>query len=163
MKQTQQRMFNRALFYLQRFAATEKHLATVLQRQLDNKARKGEEIPPEASTWIAPTVEKCVALGLVNDRVFAEGRLNTLRRQGRSTNYIKQHMQQKGVPAEMIAALLVDTADDELEAAIRHVARKRLGRDPSPEGRQKDLAKLARAGFSFQIAKHALSASAEKD
>lgn len=30
MKQTEQRMYNRALFYLQRFSATEQHLAMVL-------------------------------------------------------------------------------------------------------------------------------------
>lgn len=154
MKQNATRIYNRALFYLQRFSATEKHLETVLLRQLENKKRKGDEVPDEAPLWVRETVEKCVALGLVNDRSFAESRLNTLRRQGRSTHYIKQHMAQKGVPKQIILDLLQDNdPEDELQAARRFVERRRLGRDTSPEGRQKDLAKLVRAGFRYDMAK----------
>lgn len=159
-KQTPERMFNRALFYLQRFSATEQHLATVLARQLQNKARKGEEeIPPDAATWIPTVVAKCVALGLVNDKNFAESRLVTLRRQGRSRSYIMQHMQQKGVPKALVAQLLADETDNNEEteevAARRFVERRRLTGDP--DTLQKDLGKLLRAGFSYQVAKRALS------
>lgn len=102
---------------------------------------------------------KCVSLGLVNDRAFAESRINTLRRQGRSISYIKQHLQLKGVPREIISALLSDSdPEDEMNAALRFVERRRLGRDDSPETRQKDLAKLMRAGFNYDIAKKALIA-----
>lgn len=157
MKQNATRIYNRALFYLQRFSATEKHLETVLLRQLENKKRKGDEVPDEAPQWVRETVAKCVGLGLVNDRTFAESRLNTLRHQGRSTHYIKQHMAQKGVPKNIILTLLSDEEpENEEEAALRFVERKRLGRDTSPEGRQKDLAKLVRAGFRFDVAKRAL-------
>ncbi len=157
MKQNATRIYNRALFYLQRFSATEKHLETVLLRQLENKRRKGDEVPDEAPQWVRETVTKCVNLGLVNDRAFAESRLNTLRRQGRSIHYIKQHMAQKGVPKQIILDLLQDNnPEDELQAAIRLVERRRLGRDTTPEGRQKDLAKIVRAGFAFDIAKKAL-------
>lgn len=158
-KQTPQRMLNRALFYLQRFSATEKHLGDVLQRQLDRKRRQGDNVPDDADTWVSITVQKCVELGFVNDRAFAESRINRLRREGRSTTYMQQHLAQKGVAKDIIQALLLDTSpEDELEAAKRCVVRKRLGRDHSPEARQKDLAKLARAGFSFDIAKRALDA-----
>ena len=157
MTQTAQKIYNRALFYLQRYSATEKHLATILNQQLQRKARKGEVIPPEAAQWVEATVQKCVTLGLVNDRTFAESRINTLRRQGRSASYIKQHLTLKGVSRDLVATLFGEPdAEDERAAASRFVERRRLGRDTSAEARQKDLAKLMRAGFDYRIAKEAL-------
>ncbi len=158
MTQNATKIYNRAIYYLQRYSATEKHLTTVLQRQLMNKARKGEEIPPQAPQWVAETVQKCVALGLVNDRAFAESRIHSLRRQGRSLSYIKQHLQLKGVAKELIADLLQDTSpEDEATAAQRFAQKRRLGQAQTPEARQKELAKMLRAGFSYDIARTALT------
>lgn len=157
MSYSESRLYNSALFYLQRYASTAGQLRRVLQRKLKRAEMKGEEIPPQAAQWIEKTVEKCVALGFVNDRLYAESRVQSLRRQGRAKLYIQRSLQEKGVEAPLIAELLADDPEVEQTAASRYAQRRRLGRDPSPEGRQKDLAKLMRAGFSMSHAKKALA------
>jgi len=56
---------------------------------------------------------------------------------------------------------------EELEAARAYARKRRLGAYRSPEKRaeyrQKDLASLARQGFSFDIAKQALGPGAGTD
>lgn len=157
--------FNSAMYYLQRYASTEANLNRVLQRKIIRATQRGEEIPAGTQAWITKAVEKCVALGLVNDRLYTESKINSMRREGRSTRFISQTLQQKGVPREIAAELLQNDDDDnidhDLQAALRYIKRRRLGklsgRDQTPETHQKDLAKLMRAGFALNTARQALA------
>ena len=74
-------------------------------------------------------------------------------RDGLHLHYTKKHFD---VEKTMVKDMLDHDPEMELAAALRTVKRKRLGQDITPEGRQKDLAKLCRAGFSFDIAQRAL-------
>jgi regulatory protein len=154
---TEAYFYNAAVYYLQRYSSTVAQLRTVLQRKVLRNKMRGGEIPVEVPQWIDKAVEKCIQFQFVNDRIFAEQKVQSLRRQGRSKSFIATTLQLKGVDKQMIAELLSGDQETELEAAIRTVKRKRLGKDTTPEGRQKDLAKLCRAGFSFDIAQRALS------
>ncbi len=163
--------FNSALYYLQRYASTEANLHQVLQRKIIRARQRGEPIPADTQSWITKAVEKCLKLGYVNDRVYAESKITSMRREGRSTRFIMQNLQQKGVPRDLIAEMLEpddDSMDKELHAAGRTIRRRNLGRadrignlppDQRREAYQKDLAKLMRAGFSLATAKKALDAA----
>ena len=71
------------------------------------------------------------------------------------------------VAGELMAARKQDEPEAELEAARAYVRIRRLGpyrsADARDEYRQKDLAALARQGFSFDTAKQALGQSAGAD
>jgi len=166
-KLTETYFYNSAMYYLQRFAAPEAQLRLVLQRKVIRAAMKGAEIPAECPQWIEKAVEKCIKLGFVNDQVFAEQKALSMRRQGKARNFIATTLQQKGVDKELIRDILnkdgEQDADAEMKAAIRTVKRKRLGRDDTPEGRQKDLAKLVRGGFSMDVARRALATKGDSD
>lgn len=155
--------YNAAVYYLQRYAAPVAQLRRVLQRKILRAQMRGEEIPADAPQWIEKAIDKCIKLGFVNDRVFAEQKVQSLRRQGRGRQFIAMTLQQKGVEQPLIREMLAQGDEDELEAAIRTVRRKRLGRDTAPEALQKDLAKLARAGFSLDIARRAIKQAVRQD
>lgn len=157
MSLSETRIYDAALHYLQRYAASVEGLRRVLKRKLLRAQMRGEEVPSEATIWIERAIEKCVRHNYVNDQSFTEQKIIALRRQGRSRQYIVGHLRQKGVADETVRAFLGQEEEGgDLDSAIRTVRRKRLGRDTTPEGRQKDLAKLLRAGFPMGIAKQAL-------
>ena len=77
---------------------------------------------------------------------------------------IRGKLKQKGVDEEAIAAALEARGEDadigedpELTAAVTLAKRRRLGpfaaQKPSDETREKHLAALARAGFSYDVAR----------
>lgn len=155
--------FNSAVYYLQRYSATAMHLQRVLERKIMRATQRGEDIPRDTHAWIQKAVEKCVALGYVNDHVYAESRINAMRREGRSTQFILRTLQAKGVPREIIDAHRDHDQDKEMQAAQRYVQRRRLGRQTEKEMVQKDLAKLVRVGFSLDIARRALQSVHEPE
>jgi len=97
---------------------------------------------------IDEVVAKLVRLGYVNDARFAEQRAKTLRKRGKSARAIRSALARQGVDSA-VADDVIDEGD-ELAAARAYVRRRRL------KGGDKDLAKLARAGFSYDVARRAL-------
>jgi regulatory protein len=103
----------------------------------------------------------------LDDAAFARVRALRLHGRGKSVRAIRAELTQKGV-AEMeigaaLAALAEETPEDsppDLEAAKRTAKRRRLGpwrpEDQRFERREKDLAALARAGFSYSVAKQVI-------
>jgi regulatory protein len=149
---------NAALHYLKRYAATQSQLKRVLLRRVDRslKVHGGERA--EALGWVDALTEKLVRGGLLNDEAYAGMKAHSLRASGRSARVIAQKLRMKGVCAEVVTRKLADaTAELSEEEAARIWARKkRLGPfrgKARADHRQKDLAALARAGFSFGIAK----------
>lgn len=151
-----------ALAYVNRFDCT----ATKLERHLAERVRKqgGHE---QAAAWIAELIERYLSSGVLNDARFAKNLASQLTTRGKSSRAISQKLAMRGVPSEvaheLMAARRQDEPNAELEAACAFVRKRRLGsyRDAEKraEYRQKDLASLARQGFSFDTAKRALGAS----
>lgn len=153
---------NAGLYYVQRYAATTSSLRRVLQR----KVMKAERAYPDfdaspCKQWIENVITKFVRLGYINDEAYAEQKVQSLRRKGASAKVIGMKLREKGVNAS------IDSDEEtELTAARRYIKRKRLGvyRTRVPENAaQKDLAALARAGFSQSIAKRALREEADRE
>ncbi|MBX7115907.1 MAG: RecX family transcriptional regulator [Myxococcaceae bacterium] len=152
---------NAALFYLQRYSATAKTLKRVLLRKVDRSLRVHEGGDRnEARGWVDALLEKLIRNGLLDDRAYAHGRAQSLRAGGRSSRAISQKLRMKGVSAELLSQTLATATSEvsEEEAARIWAKKKRLGpyaRDASQraEQRTKHLAAMARAGFSFALAK----------
>jgi regulatory protein len=152
-----------ALSHLARYAATRAGLLRVLDRKVMRWAASEAGDPDQAATARAAArqvVERLTASGVVSDKAFAEARSRSLSRAGKSARAIGAHLSSRGVGAELARQSVVVDADRELAAACIHVRRKRLGdfraAETAPEQHRRDLASLARAGFSHGVAKQAL-------
>ncbi len=149
-----------ALAYVNRFDCT----ATKLKRHLAERVKKqgGDD---NAEAWIAELVERYLGSGVLNDTRFAKNLASQLTTRGKSSRMISQKLAMRGVPAEVAQELMTarkhDEPNAELDAARAFAKKRRLGwhrdSDKRAEHRQKDLAALARQGFSFDVAKKALA------
>jgi len=143
-----------ALRHLARFAATEAGMVRVLDRRIDRWARATQPEPDavrEAQAAARAVAQALVQSGVIDDRAFAEARTRRLTRAGRSTRVIAAHLAERGVaPADRPAPT---DAETELAAALAYASRRNLAaKDPA-----KAMGALARAGFSQDIARRALT------
>jgi len=170
-KATAKTLDRSALFYLERFATSAENLRRVLMRRIDRSAHYHGTDRKEGATMVDDLVGRYLAAGLLDDRVYAEGRVRTMRRRGSSARLIHLKLRQKGVAdeviAEVLASLAGDVAEPEVAAAAAFARRRRLGPFRCPgdreEKRKKDLAALARVGFSYDVARRVIEAPSPKD
>ncbi len=142
-------MMNAAQAYVTRFAATEAQVAAVLAR----KVRKRSGAPPDeaALAMIRDTVASLRRASLVDDRAFAAGRTQTLKRKGLTARNAQAALAAKGVGRELAAQSVEAAGFDEVEQAVAAARRLRIGpwaRDPAARDPDKEMARLARRGFS---------------
>lgn len=152
-----QSLENRALYYLERFSATKQGLRQILSRKM--KRHAGETYDAVAAAALIDTLlAKLEAGGWLNDARFAESRTATLARRGGSRRAIAAKLRGKGVSAALVAQNVC--ALDDQAAAFAFAKRKHLGvfrpGETSPERLRKDMAAMARAGFSFGVIRAAL-------
>ena len=147
-KITPERLKNIALFYLERYEASSEKLRIVLKRRLI-KAKLEAPIPIEANKWIEDVIQEMQRLNYINDTRYAENTTKRLLGTGKSFSYIRSKLKLEGIKEKEIQSLLMKT--DELEQAKLMIQKKHMGKDFS-----KDLARLARAGFPYEIARKAL-------
>jgi regulatory protein len=156
-----------ALAYLARYAATEAGLTRTLGRTVDRWSRRaladGAEADAvaaqaaQARATIRAVVARLATLGAVSDAAFAASRTRTLVRGGRSRRAVAAHLAAKGVGTETARIALEAEEIDELAAALVLARRRRIGPFRVGDGdRLRELALLARAGFSHAVASAAL-------
>ncbi len=145
-----------AMAYLERFASSAENLRRVLRRKVEKRCRLRDEDPAEFYEAVDDVVARAARTGLIDDTRYAEARVASLRRRGGSARAIQAKLAQKGVPKDAIAAALEGEPEDEHAAAHALARRRKLGPyRPGERGpyRDKDLAAMARAGFSYGIAR----------
>jgi regulatory protein len=157
-----------ALHYLERFATSGANLRRVLLRKVERSAREHETDRAEAAGWVEALLARLEKQGLLNDRLYAEGRVASLRRRGDSARTVRNKLAQKGVAAPLVEDLLGrEEEGSEFAAAVALARRRRLGpwrpEDKRTEMRDKDLATLARAGFSWDTVRRIVEAPTPED
>lgn len=161
-KATKSHLENVALHYLERFATSSQNLKNVLLRRVRRSAHHHDTDLDEGASWVNDIITRFLETGLLDDRVYANGRVRSLHARGNSKRSIRMKVRAKGVEMELIDDVLTAIGNEENEdvdmvAAHRFAKRRRLGpyRDPAhrEERREKDMAALARAGFSYHIAR----------
>jgi regulatory protein len=163
---TEALLHDAALTHLSRYGATQAGLLRVLDRRIARWAAS-EAGDPEQAAAARQAARRVVARlaesGAVDDAAFAQARVRSLRRSGKSGRAIGAHLAAKGVSQEMTPDL---GGTDDLGAAVIHLRRRRLGpfrtKDPLPETGKRELAALARAGFPHQVASAALCLSRDE-
>lgn len=154
-----------ALAYLERFASSAENLSRVLMRRVERAARAGISDRDEGRRLVDALVARYCARGLLDDRLYAEGRARSLHRQGRPRAEIARRLAAKGVASDDIDAaiesLSQDVADVDLAAAVAFARRRRIGpfrTNARDAYRDRDLAALGRAGFPYEIARRIMEA-----
>lgn len=165
-------LYQAALTYLARYAATEAGLRRILGRRIDLWARAqpdheaAEPAVQTARAAIDGIVERLMAAGAISDRVFAESRARTLVRGGRSARAVQMQLVAKGVAPDTARIAASTDLETELAAALVLARKRRIGpyrtaAPADPASHRKALAMLARAGFSRDIAEQALASERE--
>lgn len=159
---------NAALHYLGRYAATSAQLITVLKRKIQRSAKFHGHTPDEFYPLVDNIIARYIQSGLLNDESYTQNRIHSLRRAGVSQKVIMLKLRQKGVSKDMVEQhMSAQNAEDEHEAAVIFARKKHLGpykktakQDPRKEN-LKDMAKMARAGFSFEVIRHVIGDNRE--
>lgn len=169
---------NAALYYLQRYATSVENFRRVMTRKIRRSCTFHKTEPEAFLPLVEDLIARYLRAGLLNDKGFAEARVSSLRRKGLSKKAIHAKLQAKGLGTAAIETALgtVDaarTVDDEdrspeMTAALTFARKKRLGpfrKQPTADikQRQKELAAMGRAGFSYEIARAALEYPDDED
>ena len=171
---TPARLRRRALYYLERFAASRARLRLVLRRRALRDAAALDLPAAPVAEAIEALLDDLDRLGLLDDAAFAVGRARSLAAKGRPPRRIARELAAAGVEASLIEAALHRLADErgdtpaalELDAAVAFARRRRLGPFGPPgeaaKPRDKALAAFARAGFTLEVARRVLDARADE-
>ena len=135
-----------------------------MMRKVDRSAHFHGTDAAEGRAYVEDMIGRFMASGLLNDAAYARARAESLHRRGNSARMIRSKLRQKGVAQDVIGlaleALGEDAAETELAAAAAYARRRRFGpyaaRKPSADQREKQLASLSRAGFSYDVARRVL-------
>ncbi len=163
-KATPKYLENAALYYLSRYATSAENLRRVMMRKVGRSAHFHGTDAGEGEAHVEDMIGRFMASGLLNDAAYARARAESLHRRGNSARMIRSKLRQKGVAQDVIGlaleALGEDAAETELAAAAAYARRRRFGpyaaRKPSADQREKQLASLSRAGFSYDVARRVL-------
>ncbi len=168
-----QSLANAALHYLGRYAASEASLRQVLKNRLRRAALQHPDFAEDHERiaalkgTIEQLIEKYKKLGVLNDAALAEAKVKSLRREGRSRRAIIQKLGMKGIPGSIVKSALENNAEElppqeaEEKAALTFARRRKMGPfrklPADADLRRKDLAAMARAGFSLDVARRVLN------
>ena len=96
---------------------------------------------------------------IINDKAYADSKIHNLSLQGKSKFFVKSYLIQKGIEKDLINETLdnyeLKNPNWETKSAKIFAKKKRLGTN-NPNFLDKDLAKMARAGFDYNTSKKIL-------
>jgi len=154
-----------AFAYLERYASSSENLRRVLMRRVERAVRAEVIERDEGRRLVDAVVARLEDKRLLDDRQYAEARARSLSRQGRSSARIAQRLAAKGVDADAAKAAIgaaIEDGHSDLRAALMLARKRRLGpfriKSERKERRERDMAALGRAGFSFEIARKVIDA-----
>ena len=155
-----------AVQYLQRWPASEVRVRRLLWKRVKRAQSFHGGTEAEAAPLVEEVMDALRRHNFLDDARYARLWIDSLRRRGTSRRMIFKKLKEKGVAQEEIAAALdahepEEGGDSEHASAVAYAKRRRLGPyrvplDESWERKKKDLASMARAGFSYGVAQSVL-------
>lgn len=166
-KITRDYLHNSGLHYLQRYSSSAANFESVMLRKIKKSCMAHPDQDHDACTeLLRDLIEKFQRAGLLNDELYSEGMVTSLRRRGQSRQAIRQKLAAKGLESDLIdekleahdGAIYETPADAEFSAAVKMARRKKLG--PFAKDNRKTpenaMAAMGRAGFSYDVIKKVL-------
>ena len=152
-----EKLLKYAIYYLSKYSSSKKNLEYILKKKI-RRISEEKKIRFQLYKEIKIIIDKLEQLKLINDASYAESKINALLNQVKSKNYIKQYLIRKGVRSEVadeqISLFYEKNQNLEKENALKFAKKRNLINDKKDY--EKKLAKMARAGFSYEISKEIL-------
>ena len=146
-----------SIYYLSKYSSSKKNLEYILVKKI-RRLTDEKKIRFQLYKEIKIIIDKLEQLKLINDTIYAESKINALLNQVKSKNYIKQYLIRKGVDNnladEQLSLFYEKNQNLEKENALKFAKKRNLINDKKDY--EKKLAKMARAGFSYEISKEIL-------
>ena len=146
-----------AIYYLSKYSSSKKNLEFILKKKI-RRLSDQKKIRFQLYNDIQPIIEKLENLNFINDKLFAQSKVQSLQYQAKSKNYIKKYLLQKGINKKLIekeiSLFYKKNTNLEKENAFKFAKKRNLLNNDNDY--QKKLSKMARAGFSYDIAKEVL-------
>ena len=141
-----------AISYLSKYNTSKKNLDRILHNKVRRmKLEKKDKFILYSS--IASIIANLEINKLIDDKNFAQSKIHSLSSQGKSKIFVKNYLMQKGIEKNLIKKTFenfeLKNPNWETESAKIFARKKRLGIKYSSNF-EKDLAKMARAGFDYQ-------------
>jgi len=145
-----------AINYLSKYSSSKANLEIIL-----NKKIRRLKIEKKDKFFLYNSIEKIIndleKNNLINDYNYISSKFDLFFHQGKSRIFIKSFFQQKRIEKDVIDKAFEkfekNNSNWEAESAKIFAKKKRLSNDKDKE---KNLSKLARAGFNFEISKKIL-------
>ena len=152
-----EKLLKYAIYYLSKYSSSKKNLEYILKKKI-RRISDEKKIRFQLYKEIKIIINKLEQLKLINDTIYAESKIHALLNQVKSKNYIKQYLIRKGVRSEVadeqISLFYEKNQNLEKENALKFAKKRNLIYDKKDY--EKKLAKMARAGFSYEISKEIL-------
>ena len=148
-----------AIQYLSKYDSTKKNLERVLRNKIRriNNANKDEKF--FLFKLIFKIIEELESKQILNDARYTDKKIIYFSSQGKSKQFIKNYLLQKGIEKNLINSTLEDfelnNPDWEFKSAKIFVRKKIWGLNDK-KNKEKNLAKMSRAGFNYNISKKTL-------
>ena len=142
-----------AVNYLSKYSSSK----TNLERILKNKIRR-EKIEKKEKfilyKLIPEVIKKLEKNNFINDYNYATSKVNIFILNGKSKTFIKNYLFKKGIDEKLSSEIFMELNEEnsnwEIESARTFARKKNFQKNNNNE---KNLSKMARAGFSYEIAK----------
>ena len=152
-----EKLLKYAIYYLSKYSSSKKNLEYILKKKI-RRISDEKKIRFQLYKEIKIIINKLEQLKLINDIIYAESKIHALLNQVKSKNYIKQYLIRKGISSELadkqISLFYEKNQNLEKENALKFAKKRNLINDQKDY--EKKLAKMARAGFSYEISKEIL-------
>ena len=143
--------------YLSKFDSSKKNLKDILKRKIFKLKNNSSEKKILLKS-IERIIEKLEKNNFINDNRYLLSKINYLSQSGKSIKYISNYLLKKGIDKQDIENGINKFNNDnlnwEIDSAQLFAKKKKLL--DSDEVYEKKLAKMARAGFSYEICKKIL-------
>ena len=141
-----------AIDYLSKFSSSKKNLERILKGKIMRlKIEKKDK--PQLYDSIPEIILKLENNKFINDENYTLSKIRIFAQQGKSKAFIKNYLFQKGIEKDIISESLSEyentNSDWEIVSANIFMRKKRIIK--SAENYQKNLNKMARAGFNYSI------------
>jgi len=147
-----------AYSYLSKYNTSKKNLDRILQNKI-RRMHLNKKDKYVLYSFIASILTDLENNKLIDDNNFAQSKIHSLSLQGKSRIFIKNYLLQKGIEKNIVEKTFknfeLKHPNWESESAKIFARKKRLGIKHS-NNLEKDLAKMARAGFNYKIIKETL-------
>ena len=144
-----------ALNYLSKYDSTKKNIERILKNKVKRMKNIEKNEKRNLENIINQILENLESNKIINDENFASRKIASFFRQGRSETFIKNTLLKKGVNKKIINKLIEDLETNnsnwKIEAGEKFAKKNRLGKYGDKKNKKKDIAKMARAGFNYQI------------